>query len=112
MKDGQNPVVLLCNLRERTSFRKSHGKGLIDDDILPCAQSGGSERKMALIGTGDHDQIDIRMGRHFPGGTDEDAGILGLHYLSLAGPYDIQRQARHRLDQWSMEGFSGKAVAN
>jgi hypothetical protein len=112
MKDRQNPIVFLCNLCERTSFRKSRGKGFIDDDIFPCAQSGGGERKMALIGAGDHDQIDIRMGRHFPGGTDEDAGILCFHDLSFAGPYYIQRQTRHRLDQWGMEGFSGKAVAN
>ena len=112
MKDGQNPVVLLSNLSERMRFRKSHGKGFIDDDIFSRAQSGGGERKMALIGAGDHDQIDMRMGRHFLGGTDEDAGIRCLHDLPFAGSYYTQRQTRHRLDQWSMEGSSSKAVSN
>src|ERR1700721_358427 len=57
MEDGKNPVVLRCDLRERTSFGKGHGKGFIDDDIFSSAQGSGCERKMAFIGTGDHHEI-------------------------------------------------------
>src|ERR1700722_4569751 len=65
MEDGKNPPLLPSDLREAPRFCEGHGERFIDDNILPCAQCGGCERKMALIRASDHDQIDIRMCRHF-----------------------------------------------
>src|SRR6266568_5373408 len=111
MEDGKQAVVLRCDLRERTSFGKSHGEGLIDDDIFPSAQGSGSERKMAFIGTGDDYEIDVPMCRHFLNGTDDDSGTVSLQNLSLGGPDHAQHKTWHRMNKGGMEGLSGKAVA-
>ena len=65
MEDGKYPLVLPSDLREAPRFSEGHGERFIDDNILPCAQCGGRERKMALIRAGDHDQIADRISR-FP----------------------------------------------
>ena len=59
-----------CDLSKRTSLGKGHGEGFIDNHILASAQGCGGERKMAFIRGGDHDQIDVWMGRHFRSETD------------------------------------------
>src|SRR3954463_5302150 len=73
MKDRKNPLVLPSDLRKASRFRQSHGEGFIDDYILPCTESGGGERKMTFIGTGDHDQIDVGIRRHLRSRTDQNA---------------------------------------
>src|ERR1700733_10612702 len=84
VEDRKEPVMLSCNLCERSSLSKRHGKRFIDDNIFPCAQSSGGKRKMALIRAGDHDEIDVRVCGHFRSGADNDSRVFGLQDLAFA----------------------------
>jgi hypothetical protein len=62
--------MLPGKLNQRTSLGEGYSEGLVDDNIFAGAKCPGGQRKMAVVGRGDDDQVDIRVGRYLLWRTD------------------------------------------
>ncbi len=76
--------MLLCQLPEVACLLQRHGKWLIKHDVLAGAQCGRSQGKVAVIGTRDHDQINIGMHGQIVRTTDGGAGQFRLNEIRSA----------------------------
>ena len=75
--------MLLCQLPEVACLLQRDGKWLIKHDVLAGAQRSSSQGKVAVIGTRDHDQINIGMRGQIFRTTNGGAGQFRLHEIGL-----------------------------
>jgi hypothetical protein len=112
LKDGQEPVVLARNLDELTSFSEIEGERFVDDDMLSRPKRGGGKREVAVVRTGDDDQVHVRMCGCFHERADSHVWEIREHVVGSAGADNGELKSRNRTDERSVKGFADVAVAD
>jgi len=81
--------------------------------VLAGGQGLQRERRVGLVGGGQHHRIQCRVGQcRFQIGQHGDIGKVGLYLLRLGRHHAVQGQARGAGDQRGMEGAADIAIAD
>jgi hypothetical protein len=111
LKDGEQTIFLASYPDKLTRFGKVEGERLVDDDVLTCAQRGGSEREVTVVWSCDDDKIEVWVNRRVFCRTDGGIGKVGEHALRAAGADDREMEAFDGTNQRSVKGLAGIAIA-
>ncbi len=112
MEDGEQSPLLLGELNERAGLCKGDREGLVDDDMLACAEGGGGKREVAIVRAGDHHEVHIGVSGDVRGGTDGDAGQSGSNSIRPARSYDRQFESGDGLNERRVKGSSNITIAD
>jgi hypothetical protein len=100
------------DLDELTSLGEIEGEGLVDDDMLSRLERCRREREVAVVRTGNHDQVHIGMCYRFHGRTDSHIGEVRENMVWSAGSDDGELKARNGADERSVKRFADVAIAD
>ena len=107
VEHGQQAPADLRQLHQVACLVHRDGEGLVDHHMLAGQQRGAGERVMAVVGAGDDDEVDRRVGGggQVVGG---DPGVrpAGVDLAGIAGGDQRERQALDAVDQRGMEGLA------
>jgi hypothetical protein len=112
LEDGENAVVLAGECDQLPCLGEIEGERLVDDDVLASFDGGFSKREVAVVGTGDDDEIEAGMGGCLRGRENLDFGEVSEDTLGPAGAYDGEFESVSGAEQGSVEGLASVAVPN
>jgi len=63
--DGEDELLLFCEIKEGDGFRDGSGKGLVDDDVTARFEAPLRQRKVGLVWSGNGHEADGINGEEF-----------------------------------------------
>ena len=112
LKNRQQTAGLLRHMGQMPRLGQRDGKGLVHHNVLAGAQCGFGQRRMAVVGGGNDDEVDIRLHRRRFGRANHSVRPIREHRVRAVRADHVQAQAGCGVDQRRVEQLARIAVAH